>query len=216
MSFFALWVAAVTNWAKTENNEGKEKPTAGEVVREACRVICKVGQVERVPEFYSEDFEADYPMTERGRGLPGVAALAESVRNILPGYAEHIDELVEAGYEVVVRLTITGNEPRKGAGVRFRDVSMLTVRNGKICREEIAIVPNSIPLPPASSHTVVADGRQQFSVVFDRDDSVPANGHGIGRQHARVHRDDVALTTRTVLSLGAAAPLFRAAARLSY
>ena len=135
LSFFALWVAAVTNWAKTENNEGKEKPTAGEVVREACRLICKVGQVERVPEFYSEDFEADYPMTERGRGLPGVAALAESVRNILPGYAEHIDELVEAGYEVVVRLTITGNEPRKGAGVSFRDVSMLTVRNGKICRQ---------------------------------------------------------------------------------
>ncbi len=38
-------------------------PTAGEVVREACHVIWTEGQVERVPEFYSEDFVADYPMT---------------------------------------------------------------------------------------------------------------------------------------------------------
>ena len=110
-------------------------PTAGEVVREACRVIWTEGQVERVAEFYSEDFEADYPMTDWGSGLSGVATLAESVRKDLPGYAEHIDELVEAGDEVVVRLTITGTHPRTGAGVSFRDVTMLTVRDGRICRQ---------------------------------------------------------------------------------
>lgn len=110
-------------------------PTAGEVVREACHVIWTLGQVERVPEFYSEDFEADYPMTDWGRGLSGVATLAENVRKDLPGYAEHIEELIEAGDEVVVRLTITGTDPRTGTEVSFRDVSMLTVRDGRICRQ---------------------------------------------------------------------------------
>lgn len=109
--------------------------TAGQIVREACRVIWSEGQVDRVPEFYSADFQADYPMTDWGRGLAGVAALATRVREDLPGYTEHIDELIEADDEVVVRLTITGTDPRTGSGVSFRDVTMLTVRDGKICRQ---------------------------------------------------------------------------------
>ena len=107
--------------------------SAGDVVREACRVIWSEGQADRVPEFYSEDFRADYPMTDWGEGQAGVAALARQVREDLPGYAEHIEELVEAGEEVVVRLTITGTNPRNGETVSFRDMTMLTVRDGRIC-----------------------------------------------------------------------------------
>ncbi len=106
---------------------------AGEVVREACRVIWSEGQVDRVPEFYSADFRADYPMTDWGSGLSGVAALAENVRKGMPDYAEHIDELIEADGEVVVRLTITGTHAATNTAVSFRDVTMLTVRDGKIC-----------------------------------------------------------------------------------
>ena len=108
-------------------------PTAAETVRQACQVIWSEGQVDRVPEFYSQDFRADYPMTDWGNGVAGVAALAASVRKDLPGYAEHIDELIEAGEEVVVRLTITGTNPNTGESVSFRDVTLLTVRDGKIC-----------------------------------------------------------------------------------
>ncbi|MFK7915341.1 MAG: ester cyclase [Pseudomonadales bacterium] len=107
--------------------------TAGEVVRQACHVIWTEGQVDRVSEFYTEDFKADYPMTDWGTGLAGVAALAAQVRMDLPGYAEQIDELIEADNEVVVRLTITGTDPRSGTNVSFRDVTILTVRDGRIC-----------------------------------------------------------------------------------
>jgi ketosteroid isomerase-like protein len=106
---------------------------AADVVREACDVIWSKGQVDRVAEFYSEDFAADYPMTDWGEGLAGVAALAASVRKDIPGYTEHIDELIEAGDEVVVRLTITGTNRRTGDEVSFRDVTLLTVRDGRIC-----------------------------------------------------------------------------------
>ena len=107
--------------------------TAAEIVREACQVIWSEGQADRVGEFYSEDFKADYPMTNWGQGLAGVEALAKQVRVDLPGYAEQIDELIEAGEEVVVRLTISGTNPKNGEQVSFRDVTMLKVRDGKIC-----------------------------------------------------------------------------------
>lgn len=110
-------------------------PSAGEIVREACHVIWTEGRADRVADFYSEDFKADYPMTDWGTGLPGVAKLAADVRQDLPGYAERIDELIEAGDEVVVRLTITGTNPQTGDEVSFRDVTILTVRDGKICRQ---------------------------------------------------------------------------------
>jgi len=89
--------------------------------------------VERVPEFYSEDFKSDYPVTDWGTGLEGVAALAANVRVQMPEYTEHIEELIEAGEEVAVRLRITGQNPKSGEEVSFRDMTMLTVRNGKIC-----------------------------------------------------------------------------------
>ena len=108
---------------------------AAEIVTEACQVIWSDGDASRVGEFYAEDFEADYPMTDWGQGLAGVAALAQQVRRDLPGYTEHIEELIEAGDEVVVRLSITGQNPRTGEPVSFRDVTMLTVKNGKITRQ---------------------------------------------------------------------------------
>ena len=108
---------------------------AADVVREACQVIWSEGKAERVSDFYSPDFEADYPITDWGQGLAGVEALATKVRQDLPGYAEEIDELIEAGDEVVVRLTISGRHPETGEPVRFRDVTILTVKDGLITRQ---------------------------------------------------------------------------------
>ena len=108
---------------------------SADIVREACQVIWTDGDTSRVSEFYSEDFQADYPMTDWGEGLPGVEALAKQVRIDLPGYGEIIEELIEADDEVVVRLTIYGTNRSTGEEVRFRDVSILTVRDGKITRQ---------------------------------------------------------------------------------
>lgn len=108
---------------------------AAEIVREACQVIWSDGDTSRVAEFYADDFEADYPMTNWGEGLAGVAALAQQVRLDIPGYTELIEELIEADDEVVVRLTITGQNPKTKEPVSFRDVTMLTVKDGKITRQ---------------------------------------------------------------------------------
>ena len=114
---------------------GYKMGQGADVVREACRVIWSDGEAERAGEFYADNFQADYPMTDWGESVPGVAALAKQVRIDLPGYAETIEELIEADDEVVVRLTITGTNPKTGESVSFRDVTMLTVKDGKITRQ---------------------------------------------------------------------------------
>ena len=43
-----------------------EHMTNEEIVREACRVIWTEHDLDRIPEFYSEDYTTDYPMTQMG------------------------------------------------------------------------------------------------------------------------------------------------------
>ena len=54
-------------------------PTNEEIVREACHVIWTDGQTDKVADYYAEDFQADYPMTNWGEGLEGVRNLAKEV-----------------------------------------------------------------------------------------------------------------------------------------
>ena len=70
--------------------------TNEQVVRDACRVVWTEGDLERVGEFYAEDFVADYPRTDWGTGVEGVRALAAGIRESFPDYRERIDELIVA------------------------------------------------------------------------------------------------------------------------
>ena len=107
-----------------------------------CHVIWTEGQVDRVAEFYSEDFTADYAFTDWGTGIDGVKALAASVRVGLPDYREEIKLLIDAGEYIVVELLIEGThtgpmngmEPT-GNTVAFRDMTILRLRDGKIIEQ---------------------------------------------------------------------------------
>ena len=116
--------------------------TNEETVREACRVVWTEGDVSRISEFYSEDFTTDYPITQWGTGLEGIKRLAEAQRNAFPDYREHIEELYDAGDDIIVVLTIRGTntgameglEPT-GKQVEFRDVTICRVKDGKIVKQ---------------------------------------------------------------------------------
>ena len=112
------------------------------IVRDACRVIWSEGDLSRVGDFYTEDFKADYPRTDWGSGLEGISALAEGIRIQFPDYREQIDELICTDDLVVVRLTIRGTHLGKvdgieptGQAVEFRDMTILRLRDGKICEQ---------------------------------------------------------------------------------
>ena len=112
-----------------------------EIVREACHVVWTEGEVDRVPEFYAEDFTAGYAFTDWGKGIQGVKALAASVRVGLPDHREEIKPLIDGGEYITVELLIEGRqtglvrmEPR-GKAVAFRDVTILRLRDGKIIEQ---------------------------------------------------------------------------------
>ena len=116
--------------------------TNEELVRTACQVIWSEGDVSRISEFYAEDFEAHYPMTNWGSGLGGAKNLAVEIRKAFPDYREHIDELISAEDRVIVRLTITGthtgplpNLPATGKSVEFTDVTICRIQDGKIVEQ---------------------------------------------------------------------------------
>ena len=90
---------------------------------------------DRVSEFYSDNFEADYPHTDWGNGLEGISNLATQVHNDLPGYTEHIEQLIDAGDKIVVVLSISGSHPVSGDEISFRDVTILTIKDGKIINQ---------------------------------------------------------------------------------
>jgi len=112
------------------------------IVRDACHVIWTEGDLSRVGEFYTEDFKADYPRTDWGTGLEGISSLARGIRVQFPDYREQIDELISTDDIVVVRLTIKGTHLGKadgieptGKAVEFRDMTILRIRDGKICEQ---------------------------------------------------------------------------------
>ena len=106
-----------------------------EIVRQAMQVVWSDGDIARVDEFYSEGFVADYPTTDWGKGLEGVSSLVIQVRKHLPGYKEEIVELIDAGDDIVVILSISGFHPATKENISFRDVTILTLENGKITHQ---------------------------------------------------------------------------------
>ena len=116
--------------------------TSADIVREACRVIWTEGDVSRAEEFYSEDFKADYPMTNWGNGIEGLKRLATAQREAFPDYRERIDALYDAGDHIIVTLTIRGTHkgplpglPPTGKEIEFRDVTICRIEDGKIVEQ---------------------------------------------------------------------------------
>ena len=106
-----------------------------QLVRDAMQTIWNECDVSRVSEFYSDNFEADYPHTDWGNGLEGLCNLATQVHKDLPGYTEHIEQLIDAGDKIVVVLSISGSHPESGDKISFRDVTILTIKDGKIINQ---------------------------------------------------------------------------------
>ena len=106
-----------------------------QLVRDAMQIIWNECDVSRVSEFYSDNFEADYPHTDWGNGLEGLCNLATQVHSDLPGYTENIEQLIDAGDKIVVVLLISGSHPVSGDEISFRDVTVLTIKDDKIVNQ---------------------------------------------------------------------------------
>jgi len=115
------------------------------IVREACHVLWTEGQADRAGEFYADDYVADYVHDKEawGQGVEGVKNYVRAVHNAFPDYKEEIVDCVAAGDKVAVKLEISGTHqgeygglPATGRPVSFREIMIITMRDGKIIKQD--------------------------------------------------------------------------------
>jgi predicted ester cyclase len=116
-----------------------------ETVRQSIRVVWNSGHLDRIDDFYTEDFHAHYPPTgpSWGEGREGLRAFVELVRTGFPDYTENIEDIHAVEDRVFVRMRNTGtntgplpiaptptNKP-----IEVADFLHIRMENGKIAEQ---------------------------------------------------------------------------------
>ncbi|GAA6156298.1 hypothetical protein NBRC116588_17710 [Pyruvatibacter sp. HU-CL02332] len=117
--------------------------TPEQIVRKACQTVWNDFEIDRVGEFYGDDYTADYPMGDAwGSGVDGVKAYATLMRSAFPDYTEEVEDLIAQGDKVVVCLRVRGTHrgelfgiPPTNKTVDARDITICEVRDGKIVKQ---------------------------------------------------------------------------------
>ncbi|HEY7494820.1 MAG TPA: ester cyclase [Candidatus Tectomicrobia bacterium] len=110
------------------------------IVRRLFDEVWNTGNLDKIEELYSPDFVADYrPYAPLRTGLEGIKDMVRRAWTTFPDYHEQLEELVAEGDTVVARFLITGTQqgywgpiPPTGKQVRFEEIVMLRIVNGKV------------------------------------------------------------------------------------
>src|SRR5262245_56373703 len=113
------------------------------VVRRLFDDVWNTGSLDRIEEFYSPDFLADYrPYAPLRHGHAAIKGMVQRAHAAFPDYHEELEEMIAEGDKVVVRLTITGTQlgqwgplPATGKPVRFEEIVILRFVNGKVVEQ---------------------------------------------------------------------------------
>jgi predicted ester cyclase len=113
------------------------------LVHEITEVVWNRCCLDRIPEFYAEDFVADYrPYCPLREGHEGIRGMVEGAWAAFPDYHEELHELIAEGDRVVAHLTISGTQqgqwgplPPTGRRAEFEEIVILQIRDGKVCKQ---------------------------------------------------------------------------------
>jgi predicted ester cyclase len=110
------------------------------LVREITDQIWNQRKLERIPEFYSPEYVADYrPYAPERKGHDAIREMVERAHSSFPDYHEEVQQLVAEGDYVVVRLTTSGTQkgkwgpvPPTGKRIEFEEIAILKIADGKV------------------------------------------------------------------------------------
>jgi predicted ester cyclase len=92
-----------------------------------------------IPQYFSEDFVADYAPRSVRRGHEGVRAMVEAAHETFEGFRETVHNVIADGDHVVMHFTITGRQvapwgpiPATGKSVSYDEIVVMKVRDGKV------------------------------------------------------------------------------------
>jgi steroid delta-isomerase-like uncharacterized protein len=113
------------------------------IVRRLFNEVWNAGTLDAIEELYAADYVADYrPYAPLRRGHDAIKGMVQRAHAAFPDYHEELEEMVAEGDKVVVRLTITGTQlgqwgplPPTGKQVRFEEIVILRLRDGKVVEQ---------------------------------------------------------------------------------
>ena len=97
---------------------------------------------ELIPEYYAENFVADYSPRVVREGRDKIQEMVLSAHSTFEGFKETIHTLVADEDHIVVHFTITGRQvkpwgtlPASGKQVKYDEIVIMQVADGKVCRQ---------------------------------------------------------------------------------
>lgn len=113
------------------------------LLREITEEIWNGRRLERIPEFFSEVFVADYrPYASPRTGHDAIRAMVERAWVAFPDYHEELHEVLADGDHVAARITISGTQlgqwgllPPTGKRVEFGEIVILEMQSGKVIHQ---------------------------------------------------------------------------------
>jgi steroid delta-isomerase-like uncharacterized protein len=114
-----------------------------EIVRRLTEEVWNGRRLDRIPEFFAEDYVVDYrPYAPLRHGRDAVRGMVERAWEAFPDYHEELHTLVAEGNRVVAHFTCSGTQdgpwgvlPPSGKRVAFDEIVILELRDGKIVHQ---------------------------------------------------------------------------------
>ncbi len=114
-----------------------------QVVRDLTEAIWNRCELERIPEFYSAEYVADFrPLAPPRTGHAGIRGMVERAWEAFTDYREELQEVVAEGPLVVAQFTVTGIHtgtwgqlPPTNRAVSFKEAAFLQLRGGLVIRQ---------------------------------------------------------------------------------
>ena len=112
------------------------------------REIWNERRVERIPDYFAEEFVADYSPYGIRRGRDELRAMVERAHATFENFREDVKTVMADEHRVVIHFTISGRQvgawgpvPATGRSVEHDEIVIMTIANGKVVHQ-VGIVDN--------------------------------------------------------------------------
>lgn len=113
-----------------------------ELARKINREIWNERQFEKIPQYFTEDFVADYAPRSTIEGHEGLRQMVERSHTTFSGFKETIKQVIADDENAVIHFTISGRQveawgpiPATGKRVSFDEIVIMEFKDGKVCKQ---------------------------------------------------------------------------------
>jgi len=142
MKRFALLLLVALATIGCASSDDSVEAGNGGLIREVFSDVWSKGNVERIPDLFSENFVGHFPGGDTVHGREGLAAEVIAHRKAFPDWTEEVEDEIIDDDRVAVRFTSRGTNtgdflgnPPTGSRVEISEVAIFRLEDGKIAEQ---------------------------------------------------------------------------------